>query len=160
MDPIFERQRVRELLQRGGVAMLVTFDNRGAGDGRPMLPLWLCNDPHIYFLTHQDSRKVTQIAEQPRVVLTMTSGHCYFVVLGSAYASKDPAVIRRLWHPSYRAWFPAGKDDREATVLRVVIDRVNYWEPPRPQFIRVFQAVKAIVTRRAVETPMKTLDGL
>jgi general stress protein 26 len=160
MDTVSERQRVRQLLQRGGVAMLLTLDNRGAHAGRPMLPLWLRNDPHMYFLTHQDSRKVTQIAERPQVVLTTISGHCYFVVFGSASASRDPELIKRLWHPSYRAWFPAGKDDREATALRVVIDKVNYWEPPRSRFVRVFQAVKAIVTRRAVDTPMKTVDGL
>jgi general stress protein 26 len=160
MNPVVERVRVRELLQRAGVAMLVTLDNCGAHDGRPMLPLWLPDDPHIYFLTHQDSRKVSHIGERPQVVLTITSAHSYFVVLGSAYASRDPELIRRLWRPSYRAWFPAGKDDREATALRMVIDRVNYWEPPRSQFVRVFQAVKAMITRRAVETPMKTIDGL
>jgi hypothetical protein len=57
-------------------------------------------------------------------------------------------LIRHLWRPSYRAWFPAGKDDREATALRVVIDSVNYWEPPRSRVLRLFQAVKAIVGRR------------
>jgi general stress protein 26 len=160
MNPVVERHRVREVLQRAGVAILVTLDSCGAQDGRPMLPLWLPDDPHIYFLTHRESRKVSHIGERPQVVLTITSAHCYFVVLGSAYASRDPELIRRLWRPSYRAWFPAGKDNREATALRMVIDRVNYWEPPRSQFVRVFQAVKAMITRRAVETPMKTLDGL
>jgi len=62
---------------------------------------------------------------RPQVVLTILSADRYFVVLGSAYASRDPELIRRLWRPSYRAWFPAGKDDREATALRVVIDSVN-----------------------------------
>jgi general stress protein 26 len=159
MDAILERNRIRNLLRRADVAILVTTDNRGAHDGRPMLPLWLPNDPHIYFLTHQDSCKVTQIAERPQVVLTILSADRYFVVLGSAYGSRDPELIRRLWHPSYRAWFPAGKDDREATVLCVVIDRVNYWEPPRGRFRRLFQAIKAIASRRAVETQMNTIDG-
>jgi hypothetical protein len=35
-----------------------------------------------------------------------------------------------------------------------------YWEPPRSRLIRLMQAVKALVTRRAAETPMQTLDGL
>ena len=160
MNPAVERHRVREILQRAGVAVLVTLDSHGAQDGRPMLPLWLPDDPHIYFLTHHESRKVRHIADRPQVALTITSAHAYFVVLGSAYVSRDPELIRRLWRPSYRAWFPAGKGDREATALRMVIDKVNYWEPPRSQFVRVAQAVKAMVTRRAVETPMKTLDGL
>jgi general stress protein 26 len=90
----------------------------------------------------------------------MFGAHAYFVVLGSAVASQDRDLIRRLWHPSYRAWFPDGKDDREAVALRVVVDTVNYWEPPRSSFSRLFQAIKAIVTHRAVDTPMKTLDRL
>jgi general stress protein 26 len=67
MDLAAERDRIRELLQRGEVAMLVTFDGGKAHSGRPMLPLWLRKDPHIYFLTHRDSRKVAQIGERPQV---------------------------------------------------------------------------------------------
>jgi len=40
-----------------------------------------------------------------------------------------------------------------------VVERIDYWEPPTSQIVRLVQAVKAVVTRRAVETPMKTLDG-
>jgi general stress protein 26 len=69
-------------------------------------------------------------------------------------------MIHRLWQPTYRACFPVGKDDREAAALRVTVDRVDYWEPPRSRSSRVVQAVKAVVTCRAVDTPMKTLDGL
>ena len=79
---------------------------------------------------------------------------------GSGFASRDAALIRRLWHPTYRAWFPDGKDDREATVLRMVVERVDYWEPPRSRFIRVWQAITAVATGRRVDTPRQTLRGL
>jgi general stress protein 26 len=158
--PTSERQRVRELIQRAGVAMLMTIDEHGAHVGRPMLPLLLDNDSHIYFMTHQSSRKVTQVAVRPQIGLTIVSAHAYLVVAGRADVSRDPALIRRLWHPTYRAWFPEGRGDRDATVLRVVVERVDYWEPPRSQFLRLVQAVRAVVIRRAVETPMKTIGGL
>jgi hypothetical protein len=45
-------------------------------------------------------------------------------------------------------------------VLRVTVERVDYWEPPRSRLLRLAQAIKAIVTRRAADTPMKTIDGL
>ena len=155
-----ERRRVRGLIQRAGVAMLMTIDEHAAPIGRPMLPLFLDHDPCIYFLTHQNSRKVSQIMARPQVGLTMSTTGCYLVVAGTAAALREPELIRRLWRPTYRAWFPDGKDDREATALRVSVNRVDYWEPPRSRFIRVAQAVKAVVTRRAVETPMKTITGL
>ena len=138
--------------------MLLTFGSEEAHTGRPMLPLWLPEDPNIYFLTHRESRKVAQVHERPHVALTVITAGCYLVVLGLAYASQDPALIHRLWRPSYRAWFPKGSDDQEATVLRMVINTANYWEPPRSRVRRVFQAVRAIVTRQPVETPMRTID--
>jgi general stress protein 26 len=154
-----ERQRVRALIERAGVAMLMNVDERGTHIGRPMLPLFVQNDPHIYFLTHQSSRKVMQLAARPQVGLTIIGANCYVVMAGSAHLSRDPGLIRRLWSPTYRAWFPEGKDDREATAIRVVVERIDYWEPPTSQVFRLVQAVKAVVTRRPVETSMKTLDG-
>ena len=156
-----ERRRLRSLIERAGVVMFMTIDDRGRHAGRPMLPLLLENDPHIYFLTHQHSRKVAQVVARPEIGMTIDSeSRCYLSIAGRAFASRDVALIRRLWRPTYRAWFPDGQGDDEATVLRVAVDRVDYWEPPRSRITRVLQAARAIVTRQAVETPMKTLDGL
>jgi general stress protein 26 len=155
-----ERQRVRALIESAGVAMLMNVDEEGTHIGRPMLPLLVENDPDIYFLTHQSSRKVTQLAARPRVGLSIISGNCFLVVAGSARLSRDPELIERLWSPTYRAWFPEGTSDRDATVIRVAVERIDYWEPPRTRAVRLVQAAKAVLTRRAVETPMKTLDGL
>jgi general stress protein 26 len=159
-DARAERQRVRALIERAGVAVLMNVDEKGTHRGRPMLPLLIQNDPHIYFLTHQSSRKVTQLSVRPQVGLSIVSTNCFVVLAGSAHLSRDPELIGRLWSPTYRAWFPEGKDDREATVIRVAVERIDYWEPPGNRIVRLVQAVKAVVTRRAVETPMKTLDGL
>jgi general stress protein 26 len=159
-DAAAERQRVRALIARAGVAMLMNVDEQGTHLGRPMLPLLIQNDPHIYFLTHQSSRKVSQLSARPQVGLSIISGNSFLVVAGAAYTSRDPELIRRLWSPTYRAWFPNGRDDREATAVRVVVERIDYWEPPSNPVVRLVQAVKAVLTRRAVETPMKTLDGL
>ena len=158
-DGAAERQRVRALIERAGVAMLMNVDERDTHVGRPMLPLFIQDDPHIFFLTHQSSRKVMQLAARPQVGLTIISANCYLVIIGSAQISRDPDLIRRLWSPTYRAWFPEGRDDREATAIRVAVERIDYWEPPTSRIVRLVQAVKAVVTRQAVDTPRKTLDG-
>jgi len=155
-----ERERVRALIEEAGAAMLMNVDEHGTHIGRPMLPLLVGNDPHIYFLTHQHSRKVMQLAARPQVGMSIISGNCFIVVAGSAQASRDRALIRRLWRPTYRAWFPDGKDDREAVAIRVVIERIDYWEPPSNRVVRLVQAIKALVSGRGVDTPRKSLDGL
>ena len=88
-DAAAERHRVRALIERAGVAMLMNVDERGTHIGRPMLPLFVRNDPHIYFLTHQSSRKVPQLAVRPQVGLTIISANTYFVVAGSVHISAD-----------------------------------------------------------------------
>jgi len=158
-DAAAERQRVRALIEQAGVAMLMNVDERDTHVGRPMLPLFIQDDPHIFFLTHESSRKVMQLAARPQVGLTIISANCYLVISGSAQISRDPELIRRLWSPTYRAWFPEGKDDREATTIRVAVQRIDYWEPPTSQIVRLVQAVRALVTHQAVDTPRKTLDG-
>jgi general stress protein 26 len=155
-----ERQRLRAVIQHSAVAVLVTFDEHGIAAGRPMLPLLIANDPHIYFLTHNGSRKVAQIAARPRVALTIEASGTYLFITGRADVSGSPELIQALWHPSYRAWFPDGRADRDASVVRVRVERVDYWEPPRSRLTRVVQAARAIVTGRAVENEMKSVDGL
>jgi general stress protein 26 len=92
--------------------------------------------------------------------VSIISGNCFIVAAGSAQLSRDPELIRRLWNPTYRAWFPEGEGDLEVTVIRVAVGRIDYWEPPSTRILRLVQAVKAILTRRAVDIPMKTLDAL
>jgi len=155
-----EREKIRRLIQDAGVAILMTVDDRGDQAGRPMLPMMRDNDPHIYFLSHSSSRKLTQVAAHPQVGLTITTPHCYIVVTGRADVLRDREIVSQLWNPTYRAWFPEGEDDREAAVLRVIVGQVNYWEPPRSSVVRLAQGVKAVLTHKAVETPMKTIDRL
>ena len=158
-DAAAERQRVRALIERASVAMLMNTDEHDTHVGRPMLPLFIQDDPHIFFLTHQSSRKVMQLAARPQVGLTIISANCYLVITGSAHISRDPELIRRLWSPTYRAWFPDGQADREATAIRVAVERIDYWEPPTSRIVRLIHAVKAVVIGQAVDTPRKTLDG-
>jgi general stress protein 26 len=154
-----ERQRVRGLISEAGIAMLMTVDDRGDQAGRPMLVLQLDGDPHMYFLTRHDSRKVAHITAHPQVALTVVAADRYFLVTGQAVICHDRELLDRLWHPTYRAWFPEGVEGGEALALRIEVDRIDYWEPPRSRAARVFQAAMALVTQRAIETPMKTIAG-
>ncbi len=90
----------------------MTFDEHEIAAGRPMLPLFMANDPDIYFLTHHGSRKVAQIAARPRVALTVIASGTYLFITGQADLSRSTQLIEALWHPSYRAWFPDGETSR------------------------------------------------
>jgi general stress protein 26 len=141
--------------------MFVTVDDHGQLAGRPMLPLLLDEDPRVYFLTHTGSEKLAHIASRPQVAVTVVGADsCYVSITGRADASQDAALIARLWHPTYRAWFPDGADDREAMVIRVTVEHADYWEAPNSRVTRLIQAAEAILTHRSVDTPKKTTEGL
>lgn len=65
----------------------------------------------INFLTHRHSGKVHELTARPPVGLTVSDSHCYIFVAGRADVAQDATLIRRLWHPTSRAWFPGGEDD-------------------------------------------------
>src|SRR5690242_508389 len=85
-----ERERIRSMIEHAGVAILINTDSYGGYVGRPMLPLLLPQDPSIYFLTHQSSRKVRQLDARPQVAVTVAGTGCYVVAKGSAWIVRDP----------------------------------------------------------------------
>jgi general stress protein 26 len=154
------RQKVRAMIQKTGVGMLTTIDGDGQFVSRPMLALLLDDDPGVYFLTHTSSAKVGQIAAQSRVALTFIGpDSVYLSVVGRAGPLQDAALVAHLWNPTYRAWFPDGVGDPDVTVLRVAVDRADYWEAPTSRVVRLIEAVAAIVTHTPYETPKTTVEG-
>ena len=154
-------QEVRALIRSTGIGMLTTIDGEGLLVSRPMLALLLDDDARIHFLTHTSSAKVGHITAQPRVALTFIGADStYLAIAGQASASRDAALVARLWNPTYRAWFPDGVDDPDVTVLRVAVDRADYWEAPTSRDARLIEAVKAVVTHSPYETPRLTVKDL
>ena len=151
-----ERQRIRSQIQRAAVGMLTTLDEHGRPAGRPMLPLLLENDPHIYFLTHQGTRKIAQLTTCPNVGLTFISDTCYVAVSGTASVTEDRNLVERLWNPTYRAWFPKGAaavhvDRHRRESLRLALGLCT------PHYPVASSAAIAIVELRKVKTMCPSL---
>ena len=68
-------------------------------------------------------------------------------------------MIARLWNPTYRAWFPDGIDDPDLTVVRVDVDRADYWETATSRVVRLVEAVTAMVTGTPDQNPKVTVEG-
>jgi general stress protein 26 len=68
-----------------------------------------------------------------------------------AQPTHDPARMRALWQPTYRAWFPGGPDDPDSAIFTVRIERIEYWDVPTSRIVRVWCAMKALATGQVVE---------
>lgn len=123
-----ERQKALDLLAEFETAMLVTRGVDGDFDARPMQTAAVDQDGTIWFITGRSTRKVDDVARDPRVAVVCQDGRRYLSLRGSARAVADPARVRQLWKEPYRVWFPQGVDDPDVTLLAVQPQDVEYWD--------------------------------
>ena len=121
---------------------------------RPMLLERLDGDATLVFLTHLSSQKTAEVRRDARVNVAFQSndGERYVSVSGRATVTHDLEHMRRLWNPTYRAWFPGGADDPDSAIFTVHIERVEYWDVPSSRLVRLWGVVKALATGEVAES--------
>ena len=135
------------------VAMVTTRTDDDLLACRPMLLVKLETDGSLTFLTHLSSQKVQEIARDARVNVAFVAdkGDRYVSVSGTAAATHDPTRVHALWSPTYRAWFPKGRDAPDSAIFTVRIQRIEYWDVPTSRLVRLWCAVKALASGQVVE---------
>ena len=59
---------------------------------------------------------------------------------------RDEAKNKELWTMAMKAWFPKGPEDPELGLLKVSVDKAEYWDTPGSTVIHLVGFVKATVT--------------
>ena len=152
--------KLRQLLPVFRSAMLVTHPvdgslERAAPHARPMglVGDLAAFDGTLWFFSDDRSRKIGEIAEQPRASLVLQSDrdHAYLHLVGRAGVVDDRDRMRDLYTPVLRTWFPEGLDDPHLTLIRFDADRAEYWDSPGG-LLQVFGAfATAMVTGRPAD---------
>ncbi len=145
--------RFRELLPAFRSAMLVTHTMDGAEPhARPMglVGDTAAFDGTLWFFSDDRSRKIAEIARQPRASLILQSDreHAYLHVVGWAAVDEDRERMRALASPILRTWFPDGLDDPHLTLIRFDVDRGEYWSSPGGMLQVLGAFTKAVITGR------------
>jgi len=58
-------------------------------------------------------------------------------VSGRASLVKDAARIEEMWSGRLKAWFPDGKKDPDLALLRVQVDRAEYWDSKKAGMVQL-----------------------
>lgn len=137
-----------EKIKEVRMAMLTTTDEHGSLHSRPMATINPGKEEALYFLTDANSAKVYEVKKDSQVNLSYSdpSGNVYASVSGRANAYRDTAKVAELWSEPMRAWFPKGKEDPSITILKVTIDKAEYWDSPSSLLSRAYGYVRAVVT--------------
>ena len=130
------------------IAMLSTTDEQGRLHSRPMGTIKPGEDQSLYFLTDSESAKVYEIKKDSQVNLSYANpdSNVYASVSGRANVYRDQAKIEELWSEPMRGWFPKGKEDPHITILKVTIDKAEYWDSPSSLLSQAYAYVRAVVT--------------
>ncbi len=129
-------------------AMLTTADAAGHLHARPMYTQEPTTSGELWFFTEKDSAKVHEVQRDAQVCIAYAdpSANTYASVTGQATVVIDRAKIDELWTENLKAWFPGGKDDPSVALLRVTIERGEYWDSPSNAFVQVYAYLKAVTT--------------
>ncbi len=138
--------KVAELIKGIHTSMFTTVDADGTFISRPMAQQNVEFDGDLWFFAERNSRKVTHLARNPHVGVTLASGATWISLNGTAEVVTDDALARELWNPVVEAWMPQGSDDPNTVLIKFHADSAEYWDTPGGRIASVISFVKAKAT--------------
>ncbi len=105
-------------------------------------------DGKLWFFTDRHSPKVDSISYNQRVNLAYADPvkQKYISVTGRSYLVDDKALIKKLWTPIMKAWFPEGMDDPNLVLICVEVESAELWDSPPSKVVQIAGMVKAAAT--------------
>lgn len=123
---------LRKLVKDVQVAMLTTTTSDGTLISRPLQTLDFDDDNVLWFATDSTSEKALEIKTHPHIGLAYADrrDNSFVSISGPARLLRDEQKIDALWSPAMSLFFPAGKADPNLVLIRVEIERAEYWDGP------------------------------
>src|SRR4051812_31586156 len=145
-----DHEKLGELIEGAQIALVTTVEPDGTLHTRPLATLQYADDGYLWFFTSVDSAKADELAQDMRVSVAYANNadHAYVAVAGSGEIIHDRKKAEELWTPMVKAWFPDGLEDPKLSLLRIQIDRAEYWTSPG-KAAYVFGIAKAAMTGKA-----------
>jgi len=147
-------QKLRELVKDIDFCMLTTMDETGDLRSRPMSSNGdIDHDGDIWFFTSASSHKVSEIEKLPKVNVSFADpdNQHYISISGTAQLVRDRNKIEELWRPEFKMWFPEGKDDPDIALLRVSLEKAEYWDSPSSTVGFMLSFVSSLVTGKEAD---------
>jgi general stress protein 26 len=147
-------QRLREMVKDIDFCMLTTADENGDLHSRPMSANGEIDpDGDLWFFTGVSSHKVNEIAKLPKVNVSFADpdNQRYVSITGRAQLVRDRDKIEELWQPEFKMWFPEGKDDPEIALLKVHLEKAEYWDSPSSTISYALSFVSSLVTGKEAD---------
>lgn len=142
-------KKIRDLMKDIKFAMLTTMEEDGALRSRPMTTQDIEFDGDIWFFTGIHSAKTWEAGHHRQVNVSFAdSDKSKFVsASGTAELIRDRAKLEELWKPAYKVFFPRGLEDPELALMKITVDKAEYWDSAPTAIGRAINFAKAFVTK-------------
>jgi general stress protein 26 len=142
-------QKLRDMVKDIDFCMLTTMDENGDLHSRPMSANGEIDvNGDLWFFTGVSSHKVSEVANSPKVNVSFADpkNQHYISITGLAQLVRNRKKIEELWKPEFKMWFPEGKDDPEVALLRISLEKAEYWDSPSSTVSYVLSFVSSLGT--------------
>ncbi len=130
------------------LAMMTTVEPDGTLRSRPMATQDVDFDGDLWFFTKGNAPKVDDVQQHHAVNISYAKpdDNLFVSVSGTAELVRDRQKIDELWKPFLKAWFPNGKDDPELALLKVNVEKAEYWDAPGGVMGLLYTTVKGLAS--------------
>jgi general stress protein 26 len=147
-----EQAKLVQLMRDMHVGMMTTFGPEGPRTV-PMARQQVDPSAELWFITARDTRHVGDIEADPRVAVSFSSRDAWVAVTGRAQVVDDQARLEELWNTFAEAWLPGGPEDPNAALIKVDVERAEYWDSPGSS------AIASLVSFAKAKLTGDTLDA-
>jgi general stress protein 26 len=155
-------KHLQKLIKDVETAMLTTVSGEDFLRSRPMITQESDDDGVLWFFTSDHQAKAQELEDDPRVNVSYSnpSAQRYVSVSGLGEVVHDEEKKRKLWKPIYKAWFPDGVDDPHLSLLKVYIEKAEYWDAPASTWVELAGFAKALLTGKPYEASRQEHDTI
>lgn len=148
-------KKLRDLIKDIRFAMLTTIEEDGTLRSRPMATQEFDFDGDLWFFTYGSAHKVEEVQHNQHVNISYAEpkDQKYVSVSGTAQLVRDRQKIEELWNPLFKAWFAEGLDEPDLALLKVSLDKAEYWDSPSSKVVRLVGFAKAVITGEPIGNP-------
>ena len=141
-------EKLADLIDDIRICMLPTVDTDGKPWSRPMAVQEVAFGGDLWFFTRDDSEKVEHVERNRKVGVAFAhpGRQDYVTMAGTALVVKDKAKAEEMWSKPLEAWFPKGLDDPHLRLLKVQVERAEYWDSPSSPVVYALGFVKSKLT--------------
>jgi general stress protein 26 len=144
-----EFAKLKELIDEIKIGMLTTEDTDGTLRSRPLQTRTVDNDGSLWFFTSRTSPKVAEASAdgwRVNVSYSHPGKMDYVSISGRATLVDDRERMKALWTKWVEVFFPKGLNDPDLALLRVDIEKAEYWDSPGTAVGRAYAVAKALAT--------------